>query len=119
MMRSVCHNRGKGVAAMIRRKKWIEHLVKIYQDPFAAEADADKMEMRFNMFENSSCACGWLTEKDVMLITCGDTIAGYIRQYGSAQKNDVKALRRDKLSDVLTEEKKNSKISNTVWESIG
>ena len=38
-------------------------------------------------------------------------IVGYIRQYGSAQKKDIKALLWDKLSDVLTEEKKNSKIT--------
>lgn len=40
-----------------------------------------------------------------------DMIVGYIRQYGSAQKKDIKALLWDKLSDVLTEEQKNSKIT--------
>lgn len=41
-----------------------------------------------------------------------DMIINFIRQYGQAQKKDIKSLLWDKLPDVLTEKQKEAKIRN-------
>ena len=58
---------------MIRKERWIEHLMTIYKDKDTAEQTADKMEQRFTAYVGRNCG-GWLSEKDAMLITYGDTL---------------------------------------------
>lgn len=59
---------------MIRKQRWLEHLMTIYKDEAIAQATADKMEQRFSAFENIPARGGWLSEKDSMLITYGDSL---------------------------------------------
>ena len=59
---------------MIRKQRWIEHLISIYKDRHIAECTADRMEARFAAYEGIAPRGGWLNEKDSMLITYGDTL---------------------------------------------
>lgn len=58
---------------MIRKEEWIKSLTKLYGEQEAA-LTADKMEERFRRFEGAQSGGGWLTEKDSILITYGDTL---------------------------------------------
>lgn len=58
---------------MIRKDEWIKSLEKLYGEQEAA-LTADKMEDRFRRFEGIQPKGGWLTEKDSILITYGDTL---------------------------------------------
>lgn len=58
---------------MIRKDKWLEHLNIIY-DTATAEKTAKRMEELFVKYEGHDTAGGWLSEKDSILITYGDTI---------------------------------------------
>lgn len=72
---------------MVRRQRWIDHLTKIYGDARIAETTASRMEARLKAFEGCEQRSGWLTEKDAMLITYGDTI-------GLPGKNGFAVLRQ-------------------------
>lgn len=58
----------------IRKEKWMESLEKIYEDGDAARQTADKMEERFHKYENVPAKPQWVSEKDAILITYGDTL---------------------------------------------
>lgn len=60
---------------MIRKDKWLEHLNNIY-DAVSAEKTAKRMEELFAKYEGHDTGRSWLSERDSILITYGDTIVG-------------------------------------------
>lgn len=60
---------------MIRKDKWLEHLNNIY-DAVSAEKTAKRMEELFAKYEGHDTGSSWLSERDSILITYGDTIVG-------------------------------------------
>lgn len=76
---------------MIRKEEWIKSLTKLYGEQEAA-LTADKMEKRFRKFEGTAPKGGWLTEKDSILITYGDTLVkegepGFATLHGFLKKH--------------------------------
>ncbi len=76
---------------MIRKDEWIKSLTKLYGEQEAA-LTADKMEERFCRFEGMQPRGGWLTEKDSILITYGDTLVkegepGFATLHGFLKKH--------------------------------
>lgn len=60
---------------MIRKDIWIRHLRRIYKNEDTARKTADRMEERFKKYEgNGAKRRTQISEKDVLLITYGDTL---------------------------------------------
>ncbi|MFT4145394.1 MAG: sugar phosphorylase, partial [Mobilitalea sp.] len=58
---------------MIRKQEWLKHLYKLYEKDEAVLL-ADRMEERFRKFAERQKGDSWLSEKDSMLITYGDSL---------------------------------------------
>ena len=71
---------------VIRKDEWIKSLTRIYGEQEAVSV-ADRMEERFRGYEDIPDKGGWLSEKDSILITYGDTLikegeAGLVTVHG-------------------------------------
>jgi len=66
---------------------------------------------------NLHCLCNSLTMRHLLLLLLRENPAqllDFIREFGSANRNDIDDLLMDKLSDVLTDKQKRYRVGNII-----